>query len=144
MGHTLRHERLYGLNPTNGTRCLSAKRRTNSFGSRGASYIDVVQDRDTGNAHRHPGEIGGQLFCRALQQLAVKWRTDRQQESAFGTSRLGSNDRALDGLLVPGDHDLAGGVEVYGFDALHLCRFGTRPDHAFVVEPPDGGPRATL
>ena len=40
------------------------------------------------------------------------------------------------------DHDLTGGVEVYGFDALHLRRFGTRRNHAFVVESHDGGHRA--
>src|SRR5574340_347749 len=104
--------------------------------------IGIVQYRDDWRLHCNIGEIAAQLFRRALEQLAVRRHAHRQHDRALRTLGLGQLHAALHGGAVPGDHHLAGRIEIHRFQHLALRALGTHGAHRLVVQAEDRGDAA--
>ena len=79
-------------------------------------HVDVVEHGNARRGKSHIRQYAAKLQRRGLHQAAMERRGHRQQHRALGAPRLAGLDGARDRALVPGDHDLAGCVEI---DRLH-------------------------
>ena len=81
----------------------------------------------------------GEPVAGGLQQRRVKRRRHRKRQGPLGTQRLRALAGAIDCKLVPGDHDLRGGVVIGRLD--HLAGRGglrARLAHLIVSQAQDG------
>ena len=84
--------------------------------------VDVRDDRHARMLRRHRAQLGCETILRRLHERAVERRAHRQRHDALRAKLLRPRACALDGRFRPGNHDLAGAVQVRRRDNLAVCR----------------------
>ena len=128
----LPHHALDGLHPPHRRRRLAHQGVLDGGRVALHFHVHVVDHGEPRRGNLDPREIVFQPLAGGPHQHRMKRRAHRQRHRALRAARLAKQDRPVDRVLLSGDHDLSGRVEVHGLDLAEGFRAPLA--HAFLVQ----------